>query len=113
MQTAKFIWGFSKLLRVTSIIRRFKMPRIVVTHAVKDVDQWLSFSDRTREAFAPYATDVFFYTIPEGGNNVAVSLNVHDMDGLMALSQSPEHQAFTEEAGVLHPQHGFYFEGAG
>jgi hypothetical protein len=107
MQTAKFIWGFSKLLRVRSIIRRFKMPRIVVTHAVKDVDQWLSFSDRTREAFAPYATDVFFYTIPEGGNNVAVSLNVHDMDGLMALSQSPEHQAFTEEAGVLHPPHGF------
>jgi len=34
------------------------------------------------------------------------------MDGLMALSQSPEHQAFTDEAGVIHPPHGMYFEAA-
>lgn len=89
------------------------MPRIVVTHAVKDVEQWLAYRTKTREAFAPYATDVFFYTIPEGGNHVAISLNVHDMDGLMALSNSAEHQALTEEAGVIHPPHGFYFEAAG
>ena len=88
------------------------MPRMIVTHAVKDVDQWLACRDKAVEAFAPYATDVFFFTIPEGGNNVAVSLNVHDMEGLMALSQTPEHQAFTEEAGVIHPPHGMYMEAA-
>ena len=89
------------------------MPRMIVTHAVKDVEQWLACSEKAAKAFAPYATDVFFFSFPEGGNNVAVSLNVHDMDGLMALSNSPEHQAFTEEAGVLHPPHGMYMEATG
>ena len=89
------------------------MTRMIVTHAVKDVDQWLACRARTLAAFAPYATDIFFCTIPEGGNNVAISLNVHDMDGLMALSQSPEHQAFTDEAGIIHePPPVMYFEAA-
>ncbi len=86
------------------------MPRIIVTHAVKDVDQWLACRDRTVAAFSPYATDIFFCTIPEGSNNVAISANVHDMEGLMALSQTAEHQAFTEEAGVIHPPQAMYFE---
>ena len=89
------------------------MTRMIVTHAVKDVDQWLACRDKASKAFAPYATDIYFFTIPEGGNNVAVALNVHDMEGLMALSNSPGHQAFTEEAGVLHPPHGMYMEAAG
>jgi hypothetical protein len=86
---------------------------MIVTHAVKDVDQWLAYRAKTIEAFAPYASDIFFYTIPEGSNNVAIALNVHDMDGLMAMSQTPEHQAFTEEAGVIHPPHAMYMEAAG
>lgn len=89
------------------------MARMIVTHAVKDVDLWLSYRDKAIEAFAPYATDIVHFTIPEGGNNVAIALNVHDLDGLMALSQTPEHQAFAEEAGVIHPPHGMYFEAAG
>ena len=86
------------------------MPKMIVTHAVKDVEQWLACRAKAVEAFAPYATDIYFYTIPEGSNNVAVSRNVHDMDGLMALSQSPDHQAIREEAGVIHPPHGMYME---
>lgn len=89
------------------------MPRMIVTHAVKDVDQWLAYRTQTLEAFAPYATDVFFCTIPEGGNNVAISLNVHDMDGMMAMVETAEHQALTEKAGVIHPPHAMYMEAAG
>ena len=88
------------------------MTRMIVTHAVKDVDQWLANRAKAVEAFAPYATDIHHYTIPEGGNNVAMALNVHDMDGLMALVETPEHQALTEEAGVIHPPHAMYFEAA-
>jgi hypothetical protein len=86
------------------------MTRIVVTHAVKDVEQWLACRAKTVAAFAPYATDIFFYTIPEGSNNVAISLNVHDMAGMMAATETPEHKAMTEEAGVIHPPHAMYFE---
>lgn len=86
------------------------MARMIVTHAVKNVEQWLAYRAQVREAFAPYATDIFFCTIPEGGNNVAIALNVHDMEGMMAMTQTPKHQALTEEAGVIHPPHAMYIE---
>lgn len=88
------------------------MPRITVTHAVKDVEQWLAYRAKTVEAFTPYATDIFFYTIPEGSNNVAIAMNVHDMEGMMAATQTPEHQALVDAAGVIHPPHAMYFEAA-
>ena len=89
------------------------MPKMVVTHAVKDVDQWVATHAKATKFFAPYATDVVFYTIPEGGNNVAVSLNVHDMDGLMAAIQTPEHNELHDEGGIIDPPHGMYFAAAG
>jgi hypothetical protein len=89
------------------------MARMIVTHAVKDVDQWLACRAKTVELFAPYATDIFFSTIPEGGNNVAIALHVHDMAGLMAATETPEHKALTEEAGVMHPPHAMFSEAAG
>lgn len=89
------------------------MARMVVTHAVRDVAQWLAYRAKFAAAFSPYATDLFLYTIPEGGNNVAISMNVHDMDGMMAMTQTPQHQAMTEEAGIIHPPHAMYFEAAG
>lgn len=30
----------------------------------------------------------------------------------MAVTQTPEHEAFVAEAGVIHPPHGMYFEAA-
>ena len=89
------------------------MTRLVVTHAVKNVDQWLAYRAKTVAAFTPYATDIFFYTLPEGGNNVAIAMNVHDMEGMWAATETPEHKAMTEAAGVIHPPHAMYFEAAG
>ena len=89
------------------------MTKMVVTHAVKDVDQWVASHAKTVEFFAPYATDIVFYTIPEGGNNVAIALNVHDMEGMMAATETPEHEVLVEEAGVIHPPHGMYYQAAG
>lgn len=88
------------------------MTRMIVTHDVKDVEQWLAYRDKAVAAFAPYATDIHFFTIPEGSNNVAVALNVHDMEGLMAATETPEHNALVEESGVIHPPHAMYFEAA-
>ena len=89
------------------------MARIVVTRAVKDVDQWWACRAKIVAAFAPYATDIFLYTIPEGGNNVAIALNVHDMEGMMAATETPEHKAMVAEGGVIHPPHAMHFEAAG
>ena len=89
------------------------MPRMLVTHAVKDVEQWVACRAKIVAAFAPYAADVVMYRIPEGGNEVAIALNVHDMEGMMAATQTPKHAALLEEGGVIHPPHAMYFEAAG
>lgn len=89
------------------------MTKLVVTHAVKNVDQWLASHAKTVEFFAPYATDIVFYTMREGSNNVAIALDVHDMEGMMAAVETPKHAVLIEEAGVIHPPHGMYYQAAG
>jgi len=79
------------------------MPRIVATHAVKDVKHWASKGDERVEIFSRVGTDVVSYVAADGSNQVAVSANLHDMEGLMALMQSPEGVEAMEAHGVLQP----------
>ena len=79
------------------------MPRIVGIHAVKDVKHWASKGDERVEAFAPFATDVVSYVAADGSNQVAVSANIHDMEGMMAFMQSPEGAEAMEADGVIQP----------
>jgi hypothetical protein len=79
------------------------MPRMIATHPVKDVDQWLASYAKVVEFFAPFASEIVMYTVPDGGNTVAIALNVHDMDGLWAAHGTPAHQALREAGGVLDP----------
>jgi hypothetical protein len=79
------------------------MPRIVATHAVKDVKHWASKGDERVEAFAPFATDVVSYVAADGSDQVAVSANMHDMEGMMAFMQSPEGAEAMEAHGVIQP----------
>ena len=79
------------------------MPRIVGIHAVKDVKHWASKGDERVEAFAPFATDVVSYVAADGSNQVAVSANIHDMEGMMAFMPTPESVAAMEAHGVIQP----------
>jgi hypothetical protein len=38
----------------------------------------------------PFATELVSYVFADGSNQVAVSANIHDMEGLMAWMQRPE-----------------------
>ena len=79
------------------------MPRVVGTHAVNDVKHWASKGDERVEAFSPFATEVVSYVAADGSNQVAVSANIHDMEGMMAFMQTPEAAAAMEADGVLQP----------
>jgi len=79
------------------------MPRIVATHEVKDVKHWASKGDERVEVFSPFATEVVSYVAADGSNQVAVSANIHDMEGMMAFMQTPEAAAAMEADGVLQP----------
>ena len=79
------------------------MSKIVITHEVKDVADWTSkpSMDALQGAFAPFATDVVAYTAVDGSNRIAVSADVHDMEGMMAFSSTPEAAANMEMGGVI------------
>ena len=79
------------------------MPRIVVTHEVKDVKHWASKGDERVKFIGPFATEIVSYVAADGSNKVAVSANVHDMEGLMAMMQTAEAAAAMEAHGVIQP----------
>lgn len=79
------------------------MPRMVGTHAVKDVKHWASKGKERVEIFAPFATEVVSYVAADGSNQVAVAANIHDMEGMMAFMQTPESAAAMEADGVIPP----------
>jgi predicted metalloendopeptidase len=79
------------------------VPRVVFTHAVTDVQAWAAHKAERVEFFDAYATDILDYLPTDGGNTVAVSANVNDMDGMLAALQTPEATALEESHGVIQP----------
>lgn len=81
------------------------MTKLVVTHAVVDVDRWLQGKAERAEIIGKYATDVTDYVAADGSSNVAITADIHDMEGLQELiaSPSPEDAAAQERHGVTRP----------
>lgn len=80
------------------------MPRIVITHAVQDVDRWLK-SKAERAAALPGATGVIDLVAMDGSNQAVVVFDVDDLDALKAMLSSvpPEVAAQAESHGVIMP----------
>lgn len=81
------------------------MAKMVVTHAVVEVDRWLQGKAERAEVIGRYATNVTDYVAADGSSNVAITADIHDMTGLQALmaSPSPEDAATQERHGVIQP----------
>jgi hypothetical protein len=79
------------------------MPRVVFTHAVSDVDHWVSKHSERVEAFAFWGTNVVDAVNADGSNSVSVSVDVHDLEGMQASLTSPELDASKQAHGVLEP----------
>jgi hypothetical protein len=82
------------------------MPKIVVTHAVVDIDRWLEGkAERAAAVESASATNVTDYVARDGSNNIAVTADVRDLDAIQAMlaSPPPEVAARMEEHGVVPP----------
>jgi muconolactone delta-isomerase len=81
-----------------------QMPRIVITHAVQDVDRWLK-GKAERAAALPGAADVTDLVAMDGSNHAAVAFDIDDLDALNAVLSSvpPEMAAQAESHGVIVP----------
>ena len=80
------------------------MPRIVITHAVQDVDRWLG-GKAERAAALPGATDTTDLVAMDGSNHAAVAFDIDDLGALKAVLSSipPEMAAEAESHGVIMP----------
>ena len=77
------------------------MTTVIATHDVKDVDHWLS-SPRRAEFFGPLGiTNVRTFVNPTDRAHVSLSMDVPDMDAMMAALQSDAGAAAMEYDGVL------------
>jgi hypothetical protein len=77
------------------------MPTVIAHHDVKDKDHWLS-SPKREELFGPLGvTNIRTFVNPQNPTQVAVLMDVADMDALMAAMQSKAAGEAMEYDGVL------------
>jgi len=79
------------------------MPKLVFTHAVKDVDHWLSLHAERVEIFSAWATNVQDYALADGSKQVALTMDVHDMEAMQKDMETPEMDAAKARHGVIEP----------
>ena len=79
------------------------MPKVVFTHPVRDRAHWATKHSERVEAFASWGSNVIDYLSADGSNNVAVSVDVHDLAAMQAALASPEIEAAKQAHGVLEP----------
>ena len=82
------------------------MPRVVITHAVEDIDRWLQGkADRAAAIESGTGSNVTDCVAADGSNNVAITADVSDPAALqgMLASPPPEVVAAMQEHGVVQP----------
>ncbi len=77
------------------------MTRVIGYHDVKDQKHWLA-SPRREQLFGPLGvTNIRTFIDPQNPTRVAVSMDVADMDALMAAMQTKAGAEAMEYDGVL------------
>lgn len=81
------------------------MPKIVIVHAVKDVERWLSFKDERAGAISAFGSNVVDHAALDGSKTVAITADVADLAVAQAqlASPSPEMAAAMDRHGVIPP----------
>ena len=78
------------------------MPKVIVTHAVEDIDRWLQGKDVRADLGGSNVVD---HVAKDGSNNIALSADAGDLAALesMLASPSPETLALMQSHGVIPP----------
>ena len=82
------------------------MPKLVITHAVEDLDRWLAGHGGRAEAIeSATGSNVTDYVASDGSNNIAITADVADVELLKGMLASPPPDVLEkmQEHGVLQP----------
>ena len=82
------------------------MPKVVITHAVVDIDRWLKGkAGRAAAIESVSGSNVTDYVAEDGSNNIAITADVGDVEAMRAMLAAPPPEALAamEEHGVVPP----------
>ena len=81
------------------------MPKMVMTHKVVEIDRWLQGKAERAATVGDFATNVTDHVALDGSNEIAVTADVHDPEGIRAMLASPpaDVAARMERHGVIPP----------
>lgn len=66
------------------------MPRMVITHAVEDVERWLTGkAERAAAIESGSGSNVTDFVAADGSANVAITADVADLDAIKAMLAAP------------------------
>jgi hypothetical protein len=82
------------------------MPKVVITHAVEDIDRWLQGkAERAKAIESGTGSNVTDYVAADGSKNIAITADVVDVDAMKSMLSTPpaEVVARMEAHGVVQP----------
>ena len=82
------------------------MPKVVITHAVQDIDRWLQGKEERAAAIeSATGSNVTDYVAQDGSKNIAIVADVADVDAMKTMLAAPpaEVVAKMEAHGVVQP----------
>jgi len=82
------------------------VPKVVITHAVEDIDRWLQGkAERAAAIEGGTGSNVTDYLAQDGSKNIAITADVADVDAMKSLLTAPsaEVAATMEAHGVVQP----------
>lgn len=82
------------------------MPRVVITHAVENIDRWLEGNaERAAAIESGSGSNVTDYVAQDGSNNIAISADVSDVGKLQSMLASPPPEVLEkmQAHGVVQP----------
>ena len=82
------------------------MTKVILTHAVADVERWLAFKgERAASIGAMGGSNVVDHVAADGSKTVAISMDVADMGAIQAglASPPPELASAMQRHGVIPP----------
>lgn len=81
------------------------MPTMTITHAVENIDRWLQGKEERATALGKAGSNVRDFVAQDGSTNVAVTVDVDDLDAVNAMLSSPpaDMMALMQKHGVVPP----------
>ena len=82
------------------------MPKVVITHAVQDIDRWLQGkAERAAAIESGTGSNITDYVAQDGSNNIAITADVADVDAMASMLAAPpaDMVAVMEAHGVVQP----------